>query len=170
MNATKPFTVCAENHWTVECLDRDGRLKWREEFDNIVTTAGLNALLNNSFNAAAGSVDWYVGLVTGPASGTTYDAGDILSSHSGWTENTAYSGNRKAWTKNGAASGGAMSNSSSKASFAINNTATLAGAFICSAETGTSGTLYGEGDFSADRSVVSGDTVNVQVDLSVTAS
>lgn len=162
--------VKAENHWIVECLDKDGNLKWREEFDNLVTTVGLNALLDNSFNAAAGSVNWYVGLVTGPGSGTTYAAGDTLASHVGWTEANPYTGNRPAWTKNGAAAGGAMSNSSSKASFAITSGATIAGAFLASVNTGTSGTLYGEGDFSADRAVVNGDTLNVQIDLSVTAS
>lgn len=164
MNSANAVKV--ENHWIVECFDKDGNLKWKEEFDNIVVTEGLNALLNNTFNAAAGSVAWYVGLVTGPGSGTTYAAGDTLASHGGWTEANPYSGNRPAWTKNGVASGGAMSNSSSKASFAITGTATIAGAFLCSVNTGTSGTLYGAGDFSADRSVVNGDTLNVQVDLS----
>ena len=162
--------VSVENHWIIECLDKDGKLKWKEEFDNLVTTEGLNALLNNSFNAAAGSVAWYVGLVTGPGSGTTFAAGDTLASHAGWTEANPYSGNRPAWTKNGAASGGAMSNSSSKASFAITGSATIAGAFLASVNTGTTGTLYGEGDFSADRSVINGDTLNVQVDLSATAA
>ena len=162
--------VSVENHWIIECLDKDGKLKWKEEFDNLVTTEGLNALLNNSFNAAAGSVAWYVGLVTGPGSGTTFAAGDTLASHAGWTEANPYSGNRPAWTKNGAASGGAMSNSSSKASFAITGSATIAGAFLASVNTGTTGILYGEGDFSADRSVINGDTLNVQVDLSATAA
>ena len=162
--------VSVENHWIIECLDKDGKLKWKEEFDNLVTTEGLNALLNNSFNAAAGSVAWYVGLVTGPGSGTTFAAGDTLASHAGWTEANPYSGNRPAWTKNGAASGGAMSNSSSKASFAITGSATIAGAFLASVNTGTTGILYGEGDFSADRSVINGDTLNVQVDLSASAA
>ena len=162
--------VSVENHWIIECLDKDGRLKWKEEFDNLVTTEGLNALLNNSFNAAAGSVAWYVGLVTGPGSGTTFAAGDTLASHGGWTEANPYSGNRPAWTKNGAASGGAMSNSSSKASFAITGSATIAGAFLASVNTGTTGILYGEGDFSADRSVINGDTLNVQVDLNAASA
>lgn len=162
--------VKVENHWVVECLDKDGNLKWREEFDNLVTTAGLNRLLNDTFNAVPANVNWYVGLITGPGSGTTFAAGDTLASHAGWTEANPYSGNRPAWTKNGAASGGAMSNSSSKASFAITSGATIAGAFLASVNTGTSGDLYGEGDFSADRAVISGDTLNVQVDITATAS
>lgn len=162
-----PLTIKTKNLWRVECFDAAGRLKWVEEFFNLVTTAGLNALLDNTFNAAAGSVAWYVGLVTGPGSGTTYAAADTLASHAGWTENTDYTGNRQAWTKNGAASSGSMSNSSSKAVFPITGPATIAGAFLCSAASGTSGTLFGEGDFTADRAVVSGDTINVTVTLTV---
>lgn len=45
------------------------KLQWREVFTNIVVTTGLDALLNNSFNAAAGSVAWYVGLI-GAGTGT----------------------------------------------------------------------------------------------------
>lgn len=154
------------NRYTIECIDKDGNLKWRETFFNLVTTLGLNALLDNSFNAAAGSVAWYVGL-----KGTgSMAAGDTMGSHAGWSEITPYSdANRPAWTKNAAASAGAMSNSSSKASFTINATATVYGAFLTSNNTkgGTTGTLFGGGDFSASRGVAAGDTLNVQVDLSV---
>jgi len=158
------------SHHIIECHDALGRLKWREEFDNLVTTEGLNAVLNNTFNAAAGSVAWYVGLITGPGSGTTYNAADTLASHAGWTEATPYSGNRPAWTKNGAASGGTVSNSSSKASFTITGTATIAGTFLCSVASGTSGTLFGEGDFSADRSVIATDVLTVQIDITAASS
>jgi hypothetical protein len=157
------------NRWKVECFDKDGNLKWTEDFINLVTTEGLNAILNNTFNAAAGAVTWYVGLKnTG-----TPAAGDVMNSHASWTENVTYSdGTRPAWTKNGAASGGAMSNSSSKASFSINGSTTIYGAFLTSNSTksGTTGTLYGVGDFSGSRAVISGDTLNVQVDLSATSA
>lgn len=156
--------------WIVECFDKFGKLKWRDEYYNLVTTLGKNALLDNTFNAAAASVTWYVGLVTGPGGSNTYSAADTMASHAGWTENTSYSESvRQTWTKNGAASAGAMSNSSSKAVFSINGTATIAGAFLTSNSTknGTTGTLFGVGNFTADRSVVNGDTLNVQVDPSV---
>ena len=160
-------------HWTVECFGPDGVLKWRDEYDNLVVTTGRNALLDNSFNAAAGSVAWYVGLIDG--ANPTLVAGDTMSSHGGWTEATGYSeGTRPAWTKNGAASAGAMSNSSSKASFSISGSATIGGAFLSSNSTksGTSGTLYGEGQINGatGRAVLNGDTLSVQVDLSVTSS
>lgn len=156
-------------HWIWECYDRNGSLKWREEYDNLIVTLGRNALLDNTFNAAASSVLWYVGLKdTG-----TPAAGDIMTSHGTWVEIAPYSNaTRPAWTKNGAASGGAMSNSSSKAVFNINATDDVYGGFLCSDNTksGTAGTLFGAGDFGAPRSVVDTDTLNVQVDLSVTST
>ena len=98
---------------------------------------------------------------------------DTMASKS-FNENTTYSNaNRPTWTKNGSPSGGAMSNSSSKAAFTINGTTRIYGAFMTTNNTkgGTSGKLYGGGLFSAgSRSVLNGDTLNVQADLSVTAS
>jgi hypothetical protein len=99
---------------------------------------------------------------------------DTMASHAGFTEVTPYSNaNRPTWTKNGTASAGAMSNSSSKASFTINATSRVFGAFMSTNNTkgGTTVSLYGGGLFSTgSRSILSGDTVNVQSDLSVTAS
>lgn len=174
--------------YTVECLEHlhpDGgkcrqhgrcgvsshtpRVRWRDGFTNLVVTAGRNALLDNTFNAAAGSVSWFVGL----KSEGTVAAADTMDSHSGWTEIVDYDEEtRPAWTKNGQASNGAMSNSNAKASFSITDTATVAGAFLTSSNTkeGTSGTLFGAGDFNTPREVEDGDTLNVQVDLSIAAS
>lgn len=232
--------VVMRTRYLVECYAPDGTLRWREAFENIVVTTGLNALLNNTFDAVAGSVAWYVGLVgagTGTVSitsgaaavtgsGTDFQAADVNSdliivgagaagadlittvaarssttaitsgANAGSTvagasyaveprpadtmatksfnETTPYSNaNRPTWTKNGAASGGAMSNSSSRASFTINATGRVFGAFLSSDNTkgGTTGTLYGGGLFSTgSRAVLSGDTLNVQVDLSATAA
>jgi hypothetical protein len=65
-----------------------------------------------------------------------------------------------------------MSNSSSKAVFSINGTSTIYGAGLSSNNTksGTTGLLYGAGDFSASRAVENGDSLSVQGDLSITAS
>lgn len=140
-----------------------------DESENLVMTFGLDALLNNTFNAAVADVLFWCGLVQDD-NFSAYAAGDTLASHAGWEECTVYTGDRKAWTKNGASSSGAMSNSSAKASFAINNTKTVQGAFLCKAESGTSGLLYGAGDFTTPRDVVSGDTLTLQIDLSAAAA
>jgi hypothetical protein len=161
--------VQASTKYTVECFDKSGKLKWREEVFNIVVTEGLNNLLDTCLGGTVDETAWYVGLIDNSGF-TALAAADTLASHGGWTEFTNYTGNRQTWTKNGVASGGAMSNSSAKAAFPILGTATLNGAFLCSVNTGTAGKLYGEASFSATRAVENGDTLNVQVDPSITSS
>ena len=150
------------NYWQVTCLDSDGNVKWEENKKNLITTAGLNHILNTEFHASTQVTTWYIGL---KGSGTP-QAADTMASHSSWSELTGYSGNRKAWTE-GAASSGSMTNGTS-VDFTINATATIAGAFLNTGETGTLGTLYGVVDFSSSRAVISGDTL--QVTVTVTAA
>jgi hypothetical protein len=58
--------------------------------------------------------------------------------------------------------------------FSINGTATVGGAFLTSNNTkgGTTGILFSAGDFQSpgDRSVVSGDTLNVTYQFSLDAA
>jgi len=150
------------NYWKVTCLDADGNIKWEEEKKNLITTVGLNHILDTQFHASTQATTWYIGL---KGAGTPA-AGDTMASHSAWSELTGYSGNRKAWTE-GAASGGSMTNSTS-VDFSLNASATIAGAFLNTGETGTAGILYGVVDFSAARAVISGDTL--QVTVTVTAA
>lgn len=150
------------NYWKVTCLDADGNVKWEENKKNIIVTAGLNHILDTQFHATTQVTTWYIGL---KGAGTP-QAADTMSSHSSWSELTGYSGNRKAWTE-GAASSGSMTNGTS-VDFTINATATVAGAFLNTAATGTNGALYGVVDFSSSRAVISGDTL--QVTVTVTAA
>jgi hypothetical protein len=140
--------------YAVECYGADGKLKWQDEFHNLVTTAGKTDIVDKYFKGSSYTAAWYLGLKgTGSAA-----AGDTLASHSGWSEVTPYSGNRPAISFGTTSSG---SNSATAVSFTINGSATVAGAFIASANSGTSGTLYSAGDLAASRSVVSGDTLNI---------
>ena len=150
------------NYWKVTCLDKDGNVKWEEDKKNLITTAGLNHILDTQFHAGTQVTTWYIGL---KGAGTPA-AADTMASHSSWAELTGYSGNRKEWTE-GAASSGSMTNSSS-VDFSITGTATVAGAFLNTAATGTAGVLYGVVDFSSSRAVISGDTL--QVTVTVTAA
>lgn len=158
----------AKSTYTFECRDSAGNLKWREVVDNLVTTAGLNKLLDATFKTGLASPAWYVGL----KGAGTIAAGDTMSSHAGWTESAAYSESVRQTLTLGTIASGAVSNSASKAVFTMNATATIAGGFVTDSNTksGTTGVLYGATDFASSRSVLSGDTLTVQVDLSVTAS
>jgi hypothetical protein len=174
----KPVTECAgaAGVYTLQCFDKDGQLKWEASSHNLVMNVGLQDMNTQYFKGTAYTAGWFIGLVTGPGSGTTFAAGDTMSSKS-WTENTGYSNaTRPAATFGTAttANPSVQTNSASPASFTINATSTIAGAFLVSNSTkgGTTGVLFSASDFSApgDRSVVSGDTLNVTYTFSLTAT
>lgn len=148
----------------ITCHGADGQLKWENEFHNLVVNEGLQDLNNKYFKGSTYTAAWYLGLVTGPGSGTTYSATDTLASKA-WTEFTNYSGNRKAVTFGTPtlADPSVISNSASPSVFSITGGGgTVAGAFLTNVATGTSGILFSEGDFTGgDKIVASGDTLNV---------
>ena len=155
-----------------ECYDNDGNLKWRDEFPNVVTTVGKNAMLDQYL---AGS-SWTTGTVyMGLKSTGTAVAGDTMSSHASWTELniTASSGVRQSIAFN-AASGGVKAGTAAVSwSITTAGPTTVAGCFIVvggtSANGNTTGTLYSAGDFTGgNRSVVSGDTLNVTYSTTLT--
>lgn len=154
--------------YEIECVGADGQVKWRESFRNLVTTAGKNDLLTQYFKGSAYTAAWFVGLVDN-ASFSAIAAADTMSSHAGWVEAVPYSNATRPALTLGTAASGSIDNSASKASYTINATATINGAFTAtnSTKSGTSGTLYSAGSFGSTRSVISGDTLNVQVTLSV---
>jgi hypothetical protein len=156
--------------FTITCYDKDGNLKWEDKAKNLVVNVGLQDMNTKYFKGSTYTAAWYLGLVTGPGP-STFVAGDTLASHAGWTEFTNYSGNRKAVTFGTAttADPSVIDNNASQASFSITGTATVAGAFLASVDTGTSGVLFSEADFETpgDRSVVSGDTLNVKYEFSL---
>lgn len=147
--------------FVVECFDRHGRLKWRDEAHNLVTTAGKNDLLDKYLAGSSYTAAWFLGLI----SSTGYSAiaaADTASSHAGWTEDVSYSNSTRVAPSFGAASSG--SKASTATAFNINGTATIKGAFLISNSTksGTTGILYSAGLFSGgDRAVTNGDTLNV---------
>lgn len=158
-----------------ECYDRDGKLKWTAEAHNLVVNEGLQDMNTQYFKGSTYSAAFYLGLITGPGSGTSYVAGDTLAVHGGWTEFTNYSGSRKAVVFGSAtlADPSVISNSASPAQFAITGAGgVVAGAFLTTVASGTSGILFSEADFQSpgDRTVVSGDTLNVTYTFSLDAA
>lgn len=169
--------VGAGGVFTVTCVGADGVEKWSDTFHNLVVNQGLQDMNSKYFQGAGYTAGWYLGLVQGPGSGTTYAAGNTLASHSGWTElvpGTAYTGNRKAVTFGTAttADPSVIDNSGSPSSFAmLVNSTVVAGAFLCSVASGTSGVLFSAGDFTGgDKTVDSGDTLNVTYSFSLDAA
>lgn len=149
--------------YDVVCTGADGVEKWRDGFDNLVTTVGKNDLLDKYFKGSAYTAAWFLGL---KGSGAPV-VGDTLASHASWSEVNPYTGNRPAITFGTSASG---SNTATAVSYAITlaGPTTVAGGFVSSVNTGTAGILYSAGDFSSARSVAAGDTLNVTLTVSFT--
>ena len=173
----KPVTegVGAGGVYTLQCLDKDGKLKWEVSTHNLVVNVGLQDMNTQYFKGSAYTAAWYIGLYGAGASNTPA-AGDTMASHAGWTEAVPYSNATRPAATFGTATTAdpsVIDNSASPASFTINATATVGGAFLVSNSTksGTTGILFSASDFTApgDRSVVSGDTLNVTYTLSLDA-
>jgi|694.fasta_scaffold78144_3 hypothetical protein len=161
--------------FTIQCFGQDGNLKWEEKNHNLVVNQGLKDMNDKYFSGSAYTAAWYLGLITGPGSGTTIAAADTLASHTGWTEYTDYTGNRQAVTFGAAtlADPSVISNSASPNPFVITAPGgTVAGAFLASVATGSSGILFSASDFQSpgDRVVVAGDTLNVTYTFSLDAA
>jgi hypothetical protein len=160
----------------LKCFDKEGNLKWEEEFDNTVVTVGKNLILDTVLAGSGYSVTGpYMGLISS-VGWSGVNVSDTMSSHSGWTEAGAtnaptYSGNRKTCTWN-PASGGSKSLSSA-CSYTFTGSGTVKGCFIVlgtgasNTIDNTGGTLLSAGTFTnGDRSVLSSDVLNVSYTLS----
>jgi len=154
--------IVVGGRFVVRCYGSTGELKWHENIDNLVVNEGLQYMLDTSFMGSAQVSTLFLGLA-----GATPSAGaaHTLAVHSGWTEVTAYSGNRKEWVK--VRSSQTLSNSASKGSFSIDtNDTTCGGALVSTVSTGTAGKLICVGAFTGgNKTADSGDTVEVQYDF-----
>lgn len=162
--------VKATGRYVVECYGKDGKLKWRDTIENVITTVGKSLIATGAVgNAAQGAV------VMGLKGTGSAVAGDTQASHAGWLEvglanAPTYSGNRKTPTL-GAATGGVISTSSAS-TFSMTGSGTVAGAFInvggSATIDNTTGTLLSAGNFTqGDKIVTSGDTINVSWSLTI---
>jgi hypothetical protein len=158
------------------CHDREGRLRWHEEFANTVVTVGKNLILDQSLAGAGYTATEFLGLISSVGY-SAISAADTMTSHAGWTEAgttnaPTFSGNRGAcaWS---VASGGIKAFSANP-SFSMTGPGTVKGAFMAGgagATNGvmnTTGVLISAGLFvSGDRAVLNGDTVSVSYSMSI---
>jgi hypothetical protein len=165
--------AAATGFYTIQCFDAQGNLKWEAKSKNLVVNVGLQDMNAKYFTGSAYTAAWYIGLYGAGASNTPA-ASDTMSSHAGWTEVVPYSNATRPVCTFGTpttANPSVATNSASPASFNINATATVGGAFLTSNNTksGTTGTLFSAADFGApgDRSVANGDVLNVTYTLSL---
>ena len=163
----------ALGQFNFECIGADGKVKWTGTAPNLVVNVGLAYMAGSALTSVTAITAWYVGIYGAGASNTPA-AADTMSSHAGWTEVVPYSNATRiacTFVTATTANPSVATNSASPASFSINATSTVGGAFLTSgsAKSGTTGTLFSASDFTSpgDRSVVSGDTINVTYTMSL---
>lgn len=160
-----PSDFRPRGHFVIEHV-RDGETIGTYEFPNAIVDAGLNHILNTEFDSGTQVTAWYIGLVDN-ASFSAFANSDVMSSHTGWIENTNYSnGTRPQWTV-GAAASRSITNAST-VNFSITATVTIKGIFIVSDSTkgGTTGTLWSEAAFGSNVTCNNGDTLKVTYTVS----
>ena len=148
-------------HW------RDGEKLWEEDFENLVTTQGKNAMLDKFLDLGTAYSAVRVGLHT-----TVGNAASTYASPSPQVEGTSYSGNRGTPTFSAASAGSKAT--SSNVSFSITGTMTVTGALLVlgasintPGDTAATAILFSSGSFSSSRAVISGDTLAVSYSLAL---
>lgn len=146
--------------FTAICIGKDGREKWRETGPNIVVSEGLTSVLSVNFNAGTQLTAWFLGVTDATP---TIAAADTLASHSGWVEETGYTGTRPAWTEGAPTTSPPITiTNSTSVDLAITSSATIGGLFLCSVTSGTSGTLFAVQAFTGgNQAVDNGDTLRL---------
>jgi hypothetical protein len=145
---------------------RAGELVGASVEPNTVVNEGLDHILSVIFNSGTQVTTWYVAIFEGNYTPQSTDTASNIASNS--TESTAYDeATRVEWVE-AAPSGQTVTNSANRATFNINATKTIYGAFLISDNTksGTTGTLMAASRFSASRNVVSGDDLLITYSFS----
>lgn len=179
MENIEPVEAAITGFFTVECRDKDGKLKWVEKIKNGVTAEGVTRMLNTMFGSGTYPkiTAWYLGLIDNSPT-PTLASGDMHSSHASWTENVAYSqSTRPQWTpadlNPAAPTNPNTSANGSVVTFTINGTATIYGVFLANINTKSStasGVLYSTAAFGTPQSVVNTDSLTITYQATLTGS
>lgn len=177
-------TVGMEGAYHVICRDKDGNVKWEEEFPNLVNADGKQLMLDTLLKGSSYTVNGpFLGLIS--TVGPTFAAADTMASHSGWTEFSNYTvgGSAVRGTAvfaSAVSSGVTPTNITSSVATAITYLITGAGGNVtgCFLTTGsgasavqgnTSGVLYSAGAFAVAKVTTAGDTVTVTYSTTATS-
>jgi hypothetical protein len=181
-NASIPEGMGVDGYYKVECRDADGKLKWNEEFPNLVVAVGKQLMLDTLLRTSGTytTVGPFLGLIN---NSTTFAAADTMTSKT-WTELTTYtvggSGVRgtavfAAASSTGTTPSNVTTSTATAITYTMTGSATVYGCFLVtgtgavSTLSSTAGTLYSEGNFSTAKTVTSGDTVSVTYSTTATS-
>lgn len=136
---------------------RKGEVIDRFSCPNLVVNEGLDHTLNTIFHSGTQISTWYLGIFEGNYTPNASVTAATIASAS--TESTAYDEATRPEYVEAAASSQSITNSASKATFTMNATKTIYGAFLVSNSTkgSTSGTLFSAARFNSAKAVVDDD-------------
>ena len=146
-------------------------VKWTEAFDNLVTTAGKNDMLDKYLAGSSYTAAWYIGLISSTSYTTGAAVTDTMASHGGWAEDVEYSQAARVTTAWSAAAAGSKALSAACVYSINGDGTTIKGCFLNSVSTksGTTGTLFSAGLFTGgDKVLANGDTLNVSYTATLT--
>lgn len=184
-NTGSKETLGIEGFWHVECRDKDGNLKWTDEFPNLVVAAGKQLMLDTLLKGSAYTV-------AGPFLGLTKASLTPAATDTMTTLVTTNAAEFTNYTVGGSAvrgtavfgvsssSGATPSNVTTAAAPALTYTITGAGGTVygCFLVLGTgavntlgstAGVLYSEGNFTVAKATTAGDTVSVTYSTTATS-
>ena len=178
-----PEIVGIEGHYHVVCRDKDGNIKWEEEFPNLVMAVGKQLMFDTLLRTSGTytTVGPFLGLLN---SGYTAAAADTMSiTTSNEFVNYTVGGSAVRGTAVFSASsstGTTPANVTTCAASAITYTITGAGGTVagCFLATGTgavstllstAGTLYSAGNFATAKTTTAGDTISVTYSTTATS-
>jgi hypothetical protein len=181
-NAVIPEGMGVDGHYVVECRDAAGKLKWEEEFPNLVVAVGKELMLNTLLRTSGTytTVGPFLGLIN---NSTTFAAADTMTSKT-WTELTTYTVGGSAVrgtavfaaaTSSGTTPSNVTTSTAAAITYTMTGSATVYGCFLVtgtgavSTISSTAGTLYSEGNFSTAKTVTAGDTVTVTYSTTATS-
>jgi len=165
----KHFANLCRTQWMVDHI-RNDKVIDREFVKNIVTTEGLNSLLNIMFKSGTQITSWYILIFENdytPLATDTYAS-------PGWTETIAYDETTRPQWVGGTVASGSVDNSASKATFTMNATKTIYGGAIVGGgtlpstknNTGGGGTAYAAVKFTSSKAVVATDVIKITATIS----
>ena len=178
-----PEGVGIEGQYHVVCRDKDGNIKWEDEFPNLVMAVGKQLMLNTLLVTASGytRVGPFLGLIV---SGYTATAADTMTTVAAVEfVNYTVGGSAVRGTaafSSSTSSGTTPSNVTTCAATSITYTitgvgGTVAGCFLAtgtgavSTLSSTAGTLYSAGNFATAKTTTAGDTVSVTYSTTATS-
>jgi len=184
-NAISADEMGVHGHYHVVCRDKDGNIKWEEEFPNLVVQGGKELLLNTLLRTSGTytTVGPFLGLTNATLTPVATDTMTTLVGGGKEFTNYTVGGSAVRGTAVFAAAsstGTTPTNVTTSTASAITYTLTGAGGTVygcflvtgtgaVSTQSSTAGTLYSEGNFATAKVTTAGDTVAVTYSTTATS-